>query len=89
MSFGCIFSNRDDAMKDSLGVALRHSQEQAQNTYDGRTANQKKAPAVQFPCKKAEVEMEQEDDDGEQSSRSDNQSGGRFCQASNRRLDFK
>ena len=42
MSFCCVFSNCDDAMKDNLGVALRHSQEQAESTYDHRTATQKR-----------------------------------------------
>ena len=56
-------------MKESLAVALRHSREQAQKTYDRRTANQKKAPALQFARKKAE-EVMADDDDSEQSSSS-------------------
>ena len=74
MSFCCVFSNCDDAMKDSLAVALRHSREQAQSTYDRRSANQKKAPAFQFARKKAEAVMDQEDDGGEQSPETDSQS---------------
>ena len=58
-------------MKDSLAVALRHSREQAQTTYDRRTANQKKAAALQFARNKAESAMGREDDGGEQSPRSD------------------
>lgn len=57
-----------------MAVALRHSREQAQTTYDRRTANQKKEPALQFARKKAEAAMEQEDDGGQQSPRSANQS---------------
>ena len=74
MSCCCVFSSCDDAMKDSLRVALRHLREQAQSTYDRRTANQKKTPALQFARKKAGAVMEREDDGGEQSPRSDNQS---------------
>ena len=40
-------------------------------TYDRRTANQKKTPALQFARKKAEAVMEREDDGGEQSPKSD------------------
>ena len=58
-------------MKESLAVALRHSREQAQKTYDRRTANQKKAPALQFARKKAEAAMAGEDNGSEQSPRSD------------------
>lgn len=67
MSFCCIFSNCDDAMKDSLGVALRHSRNRCKvpTVYDHKTTNQKNGN---------KVEMEQEDDDGEQNSRSDDQS---------------
>ena len=72
--FVCAFSDCNDAMKDSLAVALRHSREQAQTTYDRRTANQRKAPAVRFAREKAESAMAQEDDGGEQSPRSDDQS---------------
>ena len=71
----CVFSDCNDAMKDSLAVALRHSREQAQSTYDRRTANQKKEAAVRFAREKAESAMEQEDDGGEQSPTSDDQSG--------------
>ena len=71
LSFCCVFSNCSDSLKDSLAVALRHSREQAQTTYDRRTANQKKAAALQFARKKAESAMGREDDGGEQSSRSD------------------
>lgn len=71
MSFSYVFSNCGDSMKESLAVALRHSREQAQKTYDRRTANQKKAPALQFARKKAEAAMEREDDGSEQSPRSD------------------
>ena len=35
-------------MKDSPAAALRHSREQAQSTYDHRTANQKKALALEL-----------------------------------------
>ena len=41
-------------MKDSLAAALRHSREQAQNTYDRRTAAEKKAAALRLARQKAE-----------------------------------
>ena len=41
-------------MKDSLAAALRHSREQAQNTYDRRTAAEKKATALSLARQKAE-----------------------------------
>ncbi|CAH3192993.1 unnamed protein product, partial [Porites evermanni] len=43
-----------DSMKDSLAAALRHSREQAQSTYDQRTASEKKAAAVRLAREKAE-----------------------------------
>ena len=43
-------------MKDSLAACLRHSREQAQHTYDRRTANQKKTPALDLARRKAEEE---------------------------------
>lgn len=47
-------SDCDDTLKDSLAAALRHSREQAQNTYDRRTANEKKAAALDLARRKAE-----------------------------------
>lgn len=41
-------------MKDSLAAALRHSKEQAQSTYDRRTANERKAAALELARRKAE-----------------------------------
>ena len=41
-------------MKDSLAAALRHSREQAQSTYDRRTACEKKAAALRLAREKAE-----------------------------------
>ena len=38
----------DDSMKDSLAAALRHTREQAQRTYNRRTANEKKAAALEL-----------------------------------------
>lgn len=43
-------------MKDSLAAALRHSREQAQSTYDRRTANERKAAALELARQKAEEE---------------------------------
>lgn len=43
-------------MKDSLAAALRHSREQAQGTYDRRTANERKAAALELARRKAEEE---------------------------------
>ena len=41
--FPSISRDCDDSMMESLAAALRHSREQAQHTYDQRTANEKKA----------------------------------------------
>ena len=43
-------------MKDSLAAALRHSREQAQATYDRRTATERKAAALELARQKAEEE---------------------------------
>jgi len=43
-------------MKDSLAAASKHSQEQAQSLYDYRSANEKKAAALELDRKKAEEE---------------------------------
>ena len=74
MSFSPVFSNCDDAMKDSLAVALRHSREQAQSTYDRRSVNQKKAAAFQFARSKAEAVMDQDENGAEKGPDSDKQS---------------
>lgn len=44
-------------MKDSLAACLRHSREQAQNTYDRRTANERKTAALDLARRKAEEEL--------------------------------
>ena len=41
-------------MKESLAACLRHSREQAQKTYDRRTANQRKAMGLELARRKAE-----------------------------------
>ena len=41
-NYCCVFSNCDNAMKNSLVVALRNSQEQAQKTFECRIASQKR-----------------------------------------------
>ena len=41
-------------MMESLAAALQHSREQAQHTYDQRTANEKKAAALELARRKAE-----------------------------------
>ena len=61
-------SECSDRMKDSLAAALRHSREQAQSTYDRRTANQKKALALELARKRAE---EPEGDEQPPSDRDD------------------
>ena len=50
-------------MKESLAAALRHSRQQAQSTYDRRTANQKKALALELARGRAE-----QSEQGEQAS---------------------
>ncbi len=54
-----ICSDCTDALKTSLAAALRHSAEQAQRTYDRRTANTKKQLAVNLARQYAESELEQ------------------------------
>lgn len=49
-----VHSDCTDQMKDSLAAALRHSREQAQSTYDRRTANQKKELALGLAQRTAE-----------------------------------
>ena len=41
-------------MKESLAACLRHSREQAQKTYDRRTANERKKMALELARRKAE-----------------------------------
>ena len=40
--------------KDSLAACLRHSQQQAQKTYDRRTANERKTIELELARRKAE-----------------------------------
>ena len=53
--------NRDctDSLKASLASALRHSRKQAQDTYDRRTANQKKRMAVDLARDYAEGRLDE------------------------------
>ena len=44
-------------MKDSLAACLWHSREQAQATYNRRTANERKPPALDLARRKAEEEL--------------------------------
>ena len=55
-----------DRMKDSLAAALRHSRGQAQATYDRRTANQKKALALELTRRRAEEPEAEEQPSSEQ-----------------------
>lgn len=52
------FSECDDKLKDSLAAALRHSRQQVQNTYDRRSANDKKAAALTLARRKAEEHLD-------------------------------
>ena len=66
-----INSDCTDALKSSLAAALRHSREQAQKTYDRRTANDRKQLAVSLAREYAEEQYDEDpdsahDDDGEQ-----------------------
>ena len=54
-------------MKDSLAAALRHTREQAQKTYDRRTANDRKAMAVRSARSFAEDRLDQGSGDEGQS----------------------
>lgn len=58
-----VYSDCTDALKTSLAAALRHSREQAQRTYDRRTANDKKQLAVSLARQFAEDQFEQDPDD--------------------------
>lgn len=63
--FGRIpFSDCTDALKSSLAAALRHSREQAQRTYDRRTANERKQLAVNLAREYAERELDGSDSNG-------------------------
>lgn len=56
MVYYYFFPHRDctDSLKDSLAAALRHSRAQAQRTYDKRTSNEKKQPALDLAREFAE-----------------------------------
>ena len=56
-------SDCTDALKNSLAAALRHSREQAQRTYDRRTANEKKQMAVELAKGYAESRLGLERDE--------------------------
>lgn len=56
------FSDCTDALKASLAAALRHSREQAQSTYDRRTANDRKRLAVDLARDYAEQQLEEDTD---------------------------
>lgn len=58
ISFPSTSRECDDNMKDSLAAALRHSREQAQTTYDRRTANERKSAALELARRKAEGDSE-------------------------------
>ena len=60
LSFLLTLSHCDDALKDSLAAALRHSRDQAQTTYDRRTAIEKRAAALELARRKAEEGPDQE-----------------------------
>ncbi|KAK2554284.1 hypothetical protein P5673_011116 [Acropora cervicornis] len=51
-----------DAMKNSLAAALRHSRDQAQRTYDRRTANEKKNMAVGLARRCARGQLDSDSD---------------------------
>jgi len=55
-----IVRSRDcsDSMKDSLASALRHTRKQAQETYDRRTSNEKKARALAMTTQYAQTSMD-------------------------------
>ena len=59
-------SDCTDALKSSLAAALRHSREQAQRTYDRRTANEKKQMAVDLTKGYAESRLGLEHDEDSQ-----------------------
>ena len=52
----CFYRNCSDSLKSSLASALRHSQRQAQNTYDRRTLSEKKKQAVDYARDLAETD---------------------------------
>lgn len=55
-------SDCTDALKSSLAAALRHSREQAQRTYDRRTANDRKGLAVSLARQYAEEVLDDDPD---------------------------
>ena len=58
----------DATHEASLAAALRHSQQQAQRTYDRRTANDRKQLAVNLAREYAEEHLEEEPDNGQPQS---------------------
>ena len=60
LSFLLTLGHCDDVLKDSLAAILRHSRDQVQTTYDRRTANEKKAAALELARRKAEKGLDQE-----------------------------
>lgn len=64
-------SDCTDALKASLAAALRHSQQQAQHTYDRGTANDRKQLAVNLAREYAEDHLEEEPDNGQPQSFND------------------
>lgn len=56
--FCLLHSDCTDALKNSLAAALRHTREQAQRTYDRRTANDKKQMAVDLAKNYAEASLD-------------------------------
>lgn len=61
-------SDCTDALKASLAAALRHSQQQAQRTYDRGTANDRKQLAANLAREYAEDHLEEEPDNGQPQS---------------------
>lgn len=52
------FSDCSDAVKDSLASAMRHTRRHAQETYDKRTATQRKGAALSLAAQFAETNEE-------------------------------
>ena len=68
--FLALLRDCDDAVKDSIASALRHSRREAERTYDRRTCQEKKRAALDLAqagsCRALEDEAQAQEDDQEE-----------------------
>ena len=68
--FLALFRDCDDALKDSIASALRHSRREGEKTYDRRTCQEKKQAALDLAqagsCRALEDEAQAQEDSQEE-----------------------